>query len=169
MKVSKKDPFLTSIGVVNEQPVKREPPPKDDDFEVEQQINDDEILNSLKADYKKSTEDDLAELRRMIKECQKNISDYAGELYHLKNTTFEANSDALELGYGVNNDIFYDMDRHFDKHMPGGDSNLLFVKKNKKVPTDLKKLADKPSMEKGRIGTNNAPIKKSGSLVKKGL
>ena len=52
---------------------------KQDDFNVDDQ----DVLDNLKELDKFSTEDDLAELRRMINKTKHRISDYAFGVYNL--------------------------------------------------------------------------------------
>ena len=49
-----------------------------------------------------SSKDDLAELRKMIKECKHNIADYAFEVKDLKKDINNCNTNFQEVGYGLN-------------------------------------------------------------------
>ena len=57
--------------------------------------------------------DPLEELRRMIKETKLNIEDYADEVYNLKNSVNEANMCFKEIGKGINEGVFWEMDCKF--------------------------------------------------------
>jgi hypothetical protein len=89
--------------------------------------------------------DDLEELRRMIKNTKKHISDYAEGLYNLKGNVQTANSNARFNGYGVNDVVFDEMERGFYKYMPNGNKDVIFDKsarpKSKSKERVLKKSA----------------------------
>ena len=100
-------------------------------------------------------DDDLAELRRMINNTKKNISDYAGDMYdntwwrlfryHLNQHVQGANKNAKTLGYGVNERIFDDMDRGFYKYMPSGDKNEIFDQTKVRTKSTIEKPMRKSS------------------------
>ena len=54
---------------------------------------------------------------------------YVGEVYELKNSISDLNVSFKECGYTLEEDLFQEMDRHFIKHIPGGDTNKLFDQK----------------------------------------
>lgn len=47
-------------------------------------------------------------------------------MYSLKNCISDLNVGYRDIGYGVDEDVFTDMDRHFHRLMPAGDTNQLF-------------------------------------------
>ena len=54
-------------------------------------------------------------------------------MYSLKNSISDINSGYKDTGYGVDEDLLNEMDREFDRFMPGGDTNKLFDDFEKKV------------------------------------
>ena len=152
--VPKDDAFITSIAVLSENKPKimkkYEEEPKE-----EPEINENEMLKNLWIDNYKET-DDLAELRKLINRTKKNISDYASDLYTLKNNVNDVKAVYADLGYRVkNNDLMFEMDKVYNEVMPNGDRNKLFKYE----------FYDDPEREKEREVKSNkkkAPKKKTG-------
>lgn len=71
--------------------------------------------------------DDLIELRKMINRTKRNISNYASDLYNLKQNVDEVQKEYRELGYkSINDDLMYNLDKAYTKYMPNGDKKKLF-------------------------------------------
>ncbi|KAL4436261.1 hypothetical protein ABPG74_015852 [Tetrahymena malaccensis] len=136
-KQSKENTFVTGLGLYqekNEEEEEEKPEVKekekieeddDDDEKDDEQYEDfdeNEYLKKLQAEEL----DDLEELRRMIAKTKKEIQGYAGEVYQLKNSISDLNLGYRGVGYGVDEDLFSEMDREFNRFMPGGDTNKLF-------------------------------------------
>lgn len=123
----KDDAFITSIAVLSENQPKFIKKALEETQKEEPDVNEDEMLKNLWLDNYKQT-DDLAELRKLINRTKKNISDYASELYVLKNNVNDVKMVYDDLGYRVkNNDLMFEMDKVYNEVMPNGDRNKLFT------------------------------------------
>jgi predicted RNase H-like nuclease (RuvC/YqgF family) len=96
---------------------KVEVPPEgedDDDSSNEEKmdLNEEEYVKNLIKEFKPEN-DSLEELRRMIRETKKEIEDYADDLYTLKSSVSEANLGFREIGKGVNEGVFWELDCRF--------------------------------------------------------
>lgn len=69
----------------------------------------------------------------MIASTKKELQGYAGEVFSLKNVISDLNSGYKDIGYGVDDDLFSEMDRELNRFMPGGDSKKLFDNFDAKV------------------------------------
>lgn len=124
--VPKDDAFLTAIHVLSENVPSKSLKKEEPEEEAAEELNEDEMLKNLWLDNYNDN-DDLAELRKMINRTKKNISDYASELYHLKNGVNDVKLVYDDLGYKVkNNDVLYEMDKVFNEYMPNGNKNSIF-------------------------------------------
>lgn len=74
-----------------------------------------------------SNNDDLAELRKMINKCKRNISDYASDVYRLNGCVSELNVEFKEMGKGVHEDVIWENERKLEVEMPNGDKNHIFT------------------------------------------
>lgn len=125
--VPKDDAFLTSIHVLSDNLPRFKSKPETYEEEPSEILNEDEMMKNLWLDNYNEN-DDLAELRKMINKTKKNISDYASELYTLKNNVHDVNLVYNDLGYKVkNNDLMFEMDKVFNEIMPKGDKNSMFT------------------------------------------
>ena len=122
----KHDPFLTSLLMekVKLPPINENNIDLPDEMEDYKKLSNEEVLKNLDVQY--TSMDELGELRRMINKCKKNISNYASDVYSLKSVVNDVNDKYKEIGYGVSDEIFYDIDRNFREYMPNGDKNLIF-------------------------------------------
>lgn len=110
----REETFVTGVGMYQE---KVEVPPEgedDDDSSNEEKmdLNEEEYVKNLIKEFKPEN-DSLEELRRMIRETKKEIEDYADDLYTLKSSVSEANLGFREIGKGVNEGVFWELDCRF--------------------------------------------------------
>jgi len=98
---------MTGIGMYSEKVEEPESPKSEKDEEG--YIDDNDILKNL--GYFDKNNDDLAELRKLINKTQRNISNYAGEVQVLEKCVSGVNVGFRSAGYGVNDDIFWNMER----------------------------------------------------------
>ncbi len=62
----------------------------------------------------------------MINSTKHSIADYASDVYNLKTIVSDVNLKYNEIGYGVGNDVFDDIDRHFQSRIPNGNKEKLY-------------------------------------------
>lgn len=62
----------------------------------------------------------------MIANTKKEIEGYASEVFNLKNSISDLNIGYRDIGYGVDEQLFTDMDKQFNRFMPGGDTKHIF-------------------------------------------
>lgn len=94
--------------------------------------------------------DDLEELRRMIKATQKNIENYADDLYSLKSSVSEANMGLREMGRGIHEYVFLELDNKLNDVMND------FNKKN--VYTKGKTGVQLPSLNSNNSSSNKPKL-----------
>jgi len=146
--VAKKNPdtfLITSVGI--EGNVRKSEPSseEEDNQDPLPEIDDREVLGTLN---ERGEYDDLAELRRMIKDTKREMKDYGKELIDLKNVIADMNDFAFkELGYSANHDLMRDMESAINDL--GAKNSFKFMKKsqssskNIKVPPTTTSLTDK--------------------------
>ena len=126
----KEDTFMTGVGLVHE-PVEVQKDSSDEE-PAYPDFDEEEYVRNLIRESKNDT-DDLEELRRMIKSTKKSIEDYAEDLYTLKSSVSEANIGFREIGKGVNEAVFMDMDHQLMQFMPDFDKHKIFSKDSNQV------------------------------------
>lgn len=123
-KTTKSDPFLTNILISHTQEEKKEEPKI---FQPET-IDDGEVIRNLRELEK---EDDLAELRRMIRKTKQDITEYAGGVVSLKKIVDETYRDSLIYGRKNMDEEMYGIDMKIEKLIPKGEATSLWRKKLK--------------------------------------
>ena len=122
--------FMTGIGMEEREEEKIQPPPDeiDEDEDIQHpEIDEEQYIKDLIKDEKRD-HDDLEELRRMIRATQKNIENYAEDLCQLKTSVNEANSAMRELGRGIHEYVFMELDNKLNDVMPDFNKNNIFPK-----------------------------------------
>jgi len=146
------DTFLiTSVGL--EGNVKRDEPSSEEEDNTENKdslpdIDYKEVLGSVNqaGEY-----DDLAELRKMIKDTKREMKDYGKELMDLKNVIADMNDFAFkELGYSANHELMRNMESAINDL--GAKNSFKFMKKSQSSKQNLKMPvstgSEKPSLPK---------------------
>lgn len=102
--------LITSVGI--EGNVKKsEPSSEEEDNTGNQDMPDIDYKEILGSATQAGEYDDLAELRRMIKDTKKEMKDYGKELMDLKNVIADMNDFAFkELGYSANHELMRNME-----------------------------------------------------------
>lgn len=94
----------------------------------------------------------------MIAATKKEIQGYAGEVFHLKNSISDLNIGYKDIGYGVDEDLFTEMDREFNRFMPGGDTKKLFddIANKNKTSQQILSIPGKKNIKKNNLFNSNA-------------
>lgn len=158
-----KDTFLTGIGLEKTKP---ETPPEEESDEEEDvlpQIDDNEVIEGVKG--KDGEYDDLEELRRMIRQTKKDMTDYGQEILDLKNIIGDLNDFAgRELGYSASAELMHSMENtlqdlrqnHSFKFMKKSNSSV----KNLKAPVSSTTTNERIPTQSS-LGSNRTAIKSS--------
>ena len=124
-KKTKNDPFLTSTGVA--QNIREIEKPTAELEELN--IDDKEVLDNLNTFI--TGDDDLAELRRMIKKTKRDITEYADGVCNLNKIIGDIRKDTPHFMSNYENELSV-LDTKMEKLMPGGNPNKLWERKKKK-------------------------------------
>lgn len=135
----KKNPdtfLITSVGI--EGNVKKsEPSSEEEDNAGNQDLPDIDYKEILGNATQAGEYDDLAELRRMIKDTKREMKDYGQELMDLKNVIADMNDFAFkELGYSANHELMRNMESAINDL--GAKNSFKFMKKSQSSTKNIK-------------------------------
>jgi hypothetical protein len=158
MTAVKQHAFLTGTDLEGKLREKPQTPPDDDEEEEEPEVGK---IGDL---FEQKPMDDLEELRRMIKRTNKKLNSYGKEVATLKSSVSELNLDAKELGYGVDEKIFYTMESQLGELKTKSKSKgTLGMVKPVKTGVQLAKITtpSKPDEENIRPSSGPKPVIRS--------
>lgn len=164
--VAKKDldTFLTGVGLEGAQRKESASPVEHEQEQENEPLPELDYKDVLGSANEAGEYDDLAELRRMIKNTKREMKDYGRELLDLKNIISDMNDFASkELGYSANHDLMRNMEATLND-LGQGKTFKKILKKNQSSAKNLK--APLPSTT---TNTEKIPLPKTNVVVSKSI